>query len=162
MSPIERNLRKPDMKMVRQSRRTRYVLPEDTKKLMGAKDEPKKKHLKVLVVDDTESYRKNISEIFIDLGHGVMSAENGRKALEIFPVGFDLVILDFNMPGMNGDVVFERLKEIDPDVNVIFCSKGIGKKTLDRLREMGALAFIAKPVSPMEITILIQSMFEDS
>jgi len=164
MCPVERDFKDPKMKVKRGSRptnRTRYVLADDNRRLMSAKGIQSKKQLKVLVVDDKELYRKDISQVLIGLGHSVITADNGHTALEAYDEKIDLVILDFNMPGMNGDIVFEKLKEANPHVKVIFCSKGINRGMLDKLRGMGMVAFLPKPVSPMELGLMLQTLSEE-
>lgn len=77
----------------------------------------------VLCVDDEALgliVRKQVLEA---QGYGVFTAENGPDALEIFasePV--DLVILDYKMPGMNGDVVAEKMKRQKPAVPILLLS----------------------------------------
>jgi len=79
----------------------------------------------VLVVDDEEMVIKVTKDMLAGLGYRVLTARSGPEALEIFEStskGIDLVLLDMIMPGMNGEQIFEKLKEIRPDVRVILCS----------------------------------------
>jgi CheY-like chemotaxis protein len=77
----------------------------------------------VLCVDDETvglAMRKQVLEA---RGYRAFTAENGPGALKIFssePV--DLVILDYKMPGMNGDVVAERMKRLKPHVPILMLS----------------------------------------
>ena len=80
-----------------------------------------KKH--VLLVDDEEGIRLLYKEEFEDEGYSVTTASNGGEALEKFnQEPPDLVILDINMPGMNGIEVLRRMKEINPNLPVILSS----------------------------------------
>jgi len=78
---------------------------------------------KILLVDDEEGIQLLYREEFEDEGYTVDSAYNGEEALEIFrKTPPDLVILDINMPGMNGIEVLRQMKEIKPDLPVILSS----------------------------------------
>lgn len=78
---------------------------------------------KILLVDDEEGIRLVYEEEFKDEGYGVIVARNGSEALEFFASDTpDLVILDIQMPGMNGIEVLRQMKTINPSVPVILCS----------------------------------------
>jgi two-component system, response regulator, stage 0 sporulation protein F len=78
---------------------------------------------KILLVDDEESIQLLYREEFRDEGFEVVSALNGTEALEKFKAeSFDLVILDIQMPGMNGIEVLRQMKMINPDIPVILSS----------------------------------------
>jgi len=75
---------------------------------------------KILLVDDEEGIQLLYREEFEDEGYQVQSAYNGEEALELFKKDPpDLVILDINMPGMNGIEVLRQMKEMRPDLPVI-------------------------------------------
>lgn len=77
----------------------------------------------VLCVDDETvglAVRKQVLEA---RGYRVFTAENGPDALKIFSSELlDLVVLDYKMPGMNGDVVAERMKRLKPSVPILMLS----------------------------------------
>ena len=77
----------------------------------------------ILCVDDEAiglSARKMLLE---SQGYRVLTAENGADALVLFSTeDVEAVILDYSMPGMNGDVVAERMKELRPDLPIIMLS----------------------------------------
>ena len=78
---------------------------------------------RILVVDDEEGIQLLYREEFEDEGYEVVSAYNGDEALVIFGEKTpDLVILDINMPGMNGIEVLRRMKETHPHLPVILSS----------------------------------------
>lgn len=78
---------------------------------------------RILLVDDEEGIQLLYREEFEDEGFEVVSAYNGDEALAIFlQETFDLIILDINMPGMNGIEVLRRMKEVKPHLPVILSS----------------------------------------
>lgn len=78
---------------------------------------------KILLVEDEDNIRLVYEEEFKDEGYGVIVAGNGSEALEFFASDTpDLVILDIQMPGMNGIEVLRQMKTIDPSIPVILCS----------------------------------------
>ena len=78
---------------------------------------------KILLVDDEESIHLLYREELEEEGYEVHSALSGEEALEkINIISPDLVILDINMPGMNGIDVLRRLKEINQKLPVILSS----------------------------------------
>ncbi len=75
---------------------------------------------RILLVDDEESIQLLYREEFEDEGYSVESAYNGTEALAKFAANPpDLVVLDINMPGMNGIEVLRKMKEINPDLPII-------------------------------------------
>lgn len=78
---------------------------------------------KILLVDDEESIQIVYREEFEDEGYRVFSALNGNTALEKFKEEEpDLVILDIQMPGMNGIEVLRQMKMLRPAVPVVLSS----------------------------------------
>jgi DNA-binding response OmpR family regulator len=78
---------------------------------------------RILLVDDEESIHLLYREELQEVGYEVFSAMNGEEALAHFDeIAPDLVILDINMPGMNGLEVLRQLKEINPQLPVILSS----------------------------------------
>jgi len=102
----------------------------------------------ILLVDDDEILTEVIREILETAGYQVLTAFNGREALEIYETwrgDIDLVMLDMIMPGMGGADTFGELKKIDPDVTVIIIS---GYSLPDEVRELlaqGCRGFLQKP-----------------
>ena len=75
---------------------------------------------KILLVDDEEGIQLLYQEEFQDAGYEVISAFTGEEALEKFKSESpDLVILDIQMPGMNGIEVLRQMKMISPQLPII-------------------------------------------
>lgn len=103
--------------------------------------------LKVLVVDDNEEFCRNMTDILELRDYAVETAGDGFRALELVEAdGFDLVLMDVRMPGMDGVATFRRLKEVSPGTPVIMVTAFAVEELLrDALRE-GAYGALKKPL----------------
>ena len=100
-------------------------------------------NLNVLVVDDGQSQRKMLRGFLKDEGYGVSEAENGEKALKEVKYGcFDLLLLDYRMPGMDGMEVLEEVKRINPEIDVIMMTAYGTIDTAVRAMKAGAADYI--------------------
>ena len=103
---------------------------------------------KILFVDD-ESIIRNVGfSQLTNLGYEVILAEDGMQALEIFKQQYreiSAVILDMIMPRLNGKDTFLKMREINPNVKVIFSSGFSHDGRVNDLLKMGAIAFLQKP-----------------
>lgn len=78
---------------------------------------------KILLVDDEESIHLLYRDELEEEGYEIHSALTGEEALEKLGIlSPDLIILDINMPGMNGIEALRRIKEINSEIPVILCS----------------------------------------
>lgn len=118
------------------------------------------KSLKILFADDDLKYSMLLKRFLEKEGYEVTYAGNGSIALEQFPlVKPDLVLLDINMPGLNGFEVAERIREADKRVLIFFLSDRSDKA--DRLQgfQLKANDYLAKPFYPEELTARIRERF---
>jgi DNA-binding NtrC family response regulator len=105
----------------------------------------------ILVVDDELGARQSL-EVLLEDDYRVLSAESGQEALELLqsePV--DLILLDVNMPNMDGLEVLRRIKVQDEELDVIMVSAlDLARKAVDAIR-LGAYDYITKPYEPQDI-----------
>jgi len=105
---------------------------------------------RLLIVDDNKVNRLLLSRSVELLGHRIALAENGRIALDkLRKEPFDLLLLDIEMPELDGFAVLEQLK-VDPklrDVPVIVTSSVEGLDNIIRCIELGAEDYLPKPVN---------------
>jgi two-component system, cell cycle sensor histidine kinase and response regulator CckA len=108
---------------------------------------PLRRGTTVLVIDDEEEIRDVVQAVLEQRGLRVLTAEDGRRGIEVFraETTIDAVLLDLNMPDMNGEAVFQVLRTIRPDVKVLL-STGYSEQETSRLFADAPLAgFVHKP-----------------
>lgn len=112
---------------------------------------------RILVADDEPVIRDTAAVILEDLGYEVVTAENGRQALELFrrDQSFDLVILDMIMPEMNGRDCFEAMRGIRPDIPVLLSSGYTRDEDLQIMSAAGLNGFIRKPFSVHSLSLAV-------
>lgn len=111
-----------------------------------------KSTLKILFADDDLKYSLVLKRFLEREGYEVTYTGNGTMALEQFPVVKpDLVLLDINMPGLNGFEVAEKIREQDRHVLIFFLSDRSDKN--DRLKGFSLRGndYLAKPFYPEEL-----------
>jgi CheY-like chemotaxis protein len=104
----------------------------------------------ILVVDDSATVRKFVAASLNMKGFRVITAADGIEALEKMPADkFDLIILDLNMPDMDGFEFMRSVRETPEysEIPIIILSSMTDMKNKDLALEMGAVAFLEKPLS---------------
>jgi len=111
-------------------------------------NEPARKK-RIMVLDDTKPIRILILKSF-EKEYDVFLESDGQEALktvrEANP-GIDLIILDFDMPKLNGYQFYRLLRRIDETVPVIMVSGSLDERRLQKMRRAGVKTMIAKPVN---------------
>ncbi len=118
---------------------------------------------RLLIVDDNKVNRLLLARTLELQGHSVALAENGRVALEMLRrEPFDLLLLDIEMPEMDGLQVMEQLKSDLQlrDVPVIVTSAIEGLDNVVRCIELGAEDYLHKPVNPVLLTARLGASLE--
>jgi signal transduction histidine kinase/CheY-like chemotaxis protein len=117
----------------------------------------------ILIVDDEEMIRKFAGEMLEIIGYTVMTAENGLKALEIYSQQaetIDLVILDLNMPIMNGIECLEAMAAVNPGLKALIATGyWVDSETKERLAKH-AKGLISKPFKTDEFLRLIRKILD--
>ena len=103
---------------------------------------------KILVVDDEEGVRDVAKGMLEREGFSVITAEDGREAVRIFPSvseEIDAVLLDLSMPHMDGAEVLREMRRLCPEVKVILCSGYMEGTVRDLCDGPGRVSFLRKP-----------------
>ncbi len=116
--------------------------------------------VRILLVDDDELIRRSIAPMLTALGHAVHTAESGQEALDRLQAGLqvDLVILDMNMPGLNGAQTLTRLLALRPD-QIVLMATGYSDDAIAPLLEgRPNIHSLRKPFSLKEIQSKLGTM----
>lgn len=116
------------------------------------------KKKRILIVDDEETIRILLLEIFKSLGYETETVENGEEAIrQLAGKTYDLLITDYTMPKMDGLELTRRIKIINPSIPVlVFTSYGPESELL----KSGALACIKKPLNISELKVISQNILD--
>jgi PAS domain S-box-containing protein len=116
---------------------------------------------KILLVDDEEGIRKVLGISLADIGYQVLTAENGATALGIFKEEQPAIVLtDIKMPVMDGITLLKRVKQENPDTEVIMLT-GHGDMDLAiKCLKLEAMDFITKPINADVLAIALTRAHE--
>jgi CheY-like chemotaxis protein len=113
---------------------------------------------KVLLVDDERDFVQTLSERLIMRDMGSAVAYDGESALSMIQDEEpEVMILDLKMPGIDGIEVLRQVKSTNPDIEVIVLTGHGTEKDKDVCMELGAFAFLQKPV---DIQLLTQTLMK--
>ena len=115
---------------------------------------------RVLVIDDELSYRNAIRRVLFSAGYQLDFAEDGFQAgVKIFSTKPDLITLDLSMPGLDGFEVLKFIRE-QPELSAvrILVISGLEQAELEKARQLGANAVLAKPFENEQLLKLVQQL----
>ena len=113
---------------------------------------------KILVVDDNNVLLIVISKMLSLLGYEVSSADSGANGLNVFrKTNFDIVLSDYDMPGMDGVAFACSVKKCSPRTRVVIMT-GAGKETVFSRKSTAVDEVISKPFTLAEIDETIQNV----
>ncbi|MBK8881504.1 MAG: sigma-54-dependent Fis family transcriptional regulator [Bacteroidales bacterium] len=116
------------------------------------------KKISILIVDDEESVRDSLFNWFIEDGYHVECAENAKKALSMLEnEGFDIILADIKMPGMDGLEMLRRIKLLKSDSIVIVMTAFATVDTAVQALKDGAFDYVTKPFDPDDLSHLIRN-----
>lgn len=116
----------------------------------------------ILLVDDEAHIRKYVGLILRQLGAPkILEASNGEEGVAAYlRENPDLVLLDVNMPIMDGIETLKKLKQVDPDCVVVMLTSLANRQTIEQAIELGAANYIRKDTSRDEITKSLSETIE--
>ncbi|MCS7164115.1 MAG: response regulator [Thermodesulfovibrio sp.] len=112
---------------------------------------------RAFVIDDDEFVRETLKAMLEFLDFEVVTAEDGRKAIEVFASQissknfFDVVFVDLIMPEMSGMKVIQELKRIDPNINAVISSGYFNDPSVAEYEKLGFKGILNKPYTLEEL-----------
>ena len=115
---------------------------------------------RILIVDDEPGIRHSLSGVLEDEGYAAAAVESGEACLAALPgAGFELVLLDIWLPGMDGMEVLARIQEIPfPERPVVVMISGHGNiEAAVKATKLGAFDFLEKPLSISKVSVVVKN-----
>ncbi|MDH5752244.1 MAG: sigma-54 dependent transcriptional regulator [Deltaproteobacteria bacterium] len=117
--------------------------------------------IKVLIVDDENEFRENLAEHLVRKGYSILQAPDSEQALEIIKEQeAHVALVDINLPGMNGLQLMPKLKELEPEMEVIIITGAGAIETAVEAMRGGALHYLTKPIRLKEMEMVIARAVE--
>jgi len=120
-------------------------------------------HETILLAEDEPELRKLLGMILRLAGYNVLTASNGKEALQLFSTRQDdirLVVTDLLMPVMGGMEAALEIQKIVPDVRVLFCSGFINESTKPVIKKNDAFELLKKPFHPQNLLATVRKMLD--
>jgi PAS domain S-box-containing protein len=117
----------------------------------------------VLLVDDEDMVIEGCREMLTKVGYNVLIAKNGKNAIEIYKENqdkIDIVIIDMIMPELSGGETYDKLKEMNPDINVLLSSGHSIDGQATQILERGCNGFIQKPFNINVLSMKIKEILD--
>ena len=149
--------------------RPRYALDiaKESSRVLAVEGDriPRGDRVRILLADDDPQVRAITTRILRRQSWEVVTAADGQEAVDAWPDDgepFDLVILDVNMPEMNGYEAFRALQRLHPEARILFISGYAEVPNWRHLVEEGGQPFLAKPFSPRQLVEVVRSWIGES
>ena len=116
---------------------------------------------KVLVIDDTKNIRMLLTTCLELKGYKVLTAEDGKSAIEIVQEekdNIEIIFLDIRMPEMNGTEVLKIIREMGVKCPVIIMTAYATVKNAVDCTRLGAVAYLQKPFSPDRVSSVLNEI----
>jgi len=111
----------------------------------------------ILIVDDEADIRELLSELLVDQGK-LFCAENGSHALQLLEeVRFDVVISDYNMPGLNGLQLLQSIRERKCMVPLIWITGNSTTELMTEAKRVGVFDYLEKPFDIEQVKNQVQA-----
>jgi two-component system, NtrC family, response regulator HydG len=111
----------------------------------------------ILVVDNQISFCNLLKKFLIKSGYHVETTTQASHAMQLLKINtFQVVICDYRLPNVEGNVFFEMIKSVCPDASVIFTSNQVNLKNVVTMIKEGASSYLSKPINPDELVEILE------
>jgi len=111
----------------------------------------------ILIVDDNQVALLSLCTLMRRMGFGIIPAESGLEAMKLLRLKTpDLVLLDVNMPMVDGIKTLKHIKDTSPNIPVVMLSGIDDSSTIAQCRELGCSDYLAKPFNVRELHSMLQ------
>lgn len=116
---------------------------------------------RILVVDDEPDIRDSVADILNEFGYDADTAGDGPEALsKINDKDYDVALLDFKMPGMNGLALYREMRRVCPETSAILVSAYTGDGVAEEAISSGVRKVISKPVDMSDVIAQVDEELE--
>lgn len=116
---------------------------------------------KILIVDDAAFVRMRLKNLLTPVGHTIIEAENGETGIETYKnESPDLVIMDVNMPGMDGIVALQEIIKFDKNAKVIILTNLAQQESIMQAVKFGAKNYLVKPLDEAKLLTQVKKFTE--
>ncbi len=113
---------------------------------------------RILLVDDEVVFTHNMTKLLSHRGYRVTAVNSGAGAIQILQgQGFDVVVLDLKMPGMDGIATLEEIEKLSLPTEVLILTGHGSMDTAFKAIEMGAYDYVTKPCDLGELVSKIEA-----
>jgi DNA-binding response OmpR family regulator len=114
---------------------------------------------RILIVEDEAAIRSGLIDVFVYHGYDVDAVADGPEGLDrALNGGFDLILLDVMLPGMDGFEICNRIRACDRDQPIIMLTAKTGDEDIIQGLSLGADDYVAKPFSVAELVLRVQAV----
>lgn len=119
--------------------------------------------MKILLLEDDLMLNDAINQYLTSVGHQIISAKDGKTCLEILETGkFDMLILDINLPDINGFTILEELHKQKRMIPTIFISALLDIEEISRAFDIGCHDYLKKPFHLKELNLRINKILKST
>ncbi len=123
----------------------------------------KLKNMRILLIDDDEWIRDSLSLFFEGEGCNLKALESAGEGLKMLKnENYDIIIVDYRLPDMDGLKFFKRIQESHPNAFKLLITAYGSKELLSKAREMGIHDFIEKPFTSETIESSLSRLIKES